>query len=1366
MSVMPAGSFASITDEAFGLQGVDLGPTQPLLDDLVDFGLPAPLDALSLGAGGSLTSLAASLGIALAEADPLVNIAGTLEFGDMATLPPFASLAASLAFGSAALSVGLGPQPELFEPLDLGLGDPLTQLNDFLQFDARPTLSVVHSLTSMTLSVGAVVPGLGDGDLLADFELPGTLQDFMLPNMGLLSASSISSVATSMMPAVQAFGKAADRRRAAAAAPRPFVFEDRLVDVPLEASDPQRAASPQGIAPVALPSVQSDDLLLDLNAMDAEKDIEKVLQETLAELEPRGAPSEGMLVLDMMEPQLSAMGHVSLGLPHLSVQNLPVLSGLPAWHQFSSYGSLPLFCRDSHAHLLVENAYGEIGQQGDGVGFPKAGSEAAARDERERRFSFMRAHPPATRWDLSGTLEGRTAYSAYNTSGAEFGVMQQPRATSIVNTALRAPLVDGVPSVNPFRSTVVVAYQVRDDSGNTHVDRSMLVTADVQHEDGVTRTTGTCTWVFISGGIGECNVYLSEEWFASPGSASVTVSFSYDGVEVARSDTLVVGLLMDTVTHPLLTEVGMVATMPTASVCSGETFPVEVRAHTGAVAVAELTAWQLTIEYDPDVLEFVGESSRLYRLTSLHGAGVVVINTASAKFEFTEADTLEHWPRKQTYSVTSDRVNMYLATLEFRVLDTIKNGTYDEVLSMRVDDMTNQQGNAMILAPKPGQINDLRGGAQSSGQLVVEYAPEVLTVFAFPSTGEPANTAKLNGVDVVVEIFVVEVTDRPCFPMHLTTSTADFSCSIADEAAAAGLFVLGAPCSALLTSSMTRGGTASVLVQSHHCDANMSVPVTVWFPQQLSVQVADDTLNRIDGSEACTSSLYQQTEATAVAVFGSPGLGGVGDIDVTDLVTFEGKGSSITLSGRVVYAHYSGSAIVTISGAAMPVISAHVSVVDAAVTVVALQSAVVTEVVWSQPPPATVSWAVSASFAARVRLRQRLHNVGDRGTVEASVLFSDGQTWLVPPDELFVTSGTDSLLVNRTLDAPSRWEVEVPVGALYHCDYLLRVEWRPCTNVRMADALTLVDVRMPRVSELIVTFADPRLTDPDDSAAVSPISVATRTHVIVMVRYVDSDGVRYDSEGTTDVDFTYDERTVVTLDGNHSGCVSFDAEHRELQVLDGATYPSQRCTEARVTVTLSAFGGMTATASIPIVAFVSLEMTLLPFPTFPGADEMIMSTLRLLDCTTCRQLARAHVVAALSDGTEVRVFGASTSVSVVGLDGQGEAGSGSVATDSPGATNSSGHATVFYLWDQFVLRPASAGAVTLEARFHERNDASFTVLISDEHTQITEVSLKLPLHRSTPTSNPVPDPDPDPEPDPDPDPNLSPYPYQRDLGLP
>ena len=258
----------------------------------------------------------------------------------------------------------------------------------------------------------------------------------------------------------------------------------------------------------------------------------------------------------------------------------------------------------------------------------------------------------------------------------------------------------------------------------------------------------------------------------------------------------------------------------------------------------------------------------------------------------------------------------------------------------------------------------------------------------------------------------------------------------------------------------------------------------------------------------------------------------------------------------------------------------------------------------------------------------------------------------------------------------------------------------------MADALTLVDVRMARVSELIVTFADPRLTDPDDSAAVSPISVATRTRVIVKVRFVEGQ-----SGAITDVDFSFDDRTTVTVDPEYTDCVSYDAARSELRVHAGATYPIHRCTEASVTATVSSFG-FTATASIPIVAFVSLEMTLLPFPTFPGADEMTMSTLRLLDCTTCRQLARAHVVAHLSDATQTTVTsGASTSVNVV--DSGSDSGAGTAVVDA-------------ILTEPHVLRPATPGSVTLEATFNVRENASFTVLISDERTQITDIALTLP----------------------------------------
>ena len=128
------------------------------------------------------------------------------------------------------------------------------------------------------------------------------------------------------------------------------------------------------------------------------------------------------------------------------------------------------------------------------------------------------------------------------------------------------------------------------------------------------------------------------------------------------------------------------------------------------------------------------------------------------------------------------------------------------------------------------------------------------------------------------------------------------------------------------------------------------------------------------------------------------------------------------------------------------------------------------------------------------------------------------------------------------------------------------------------------------------------------------------------------------------------------------------------------------------------------------VAFVSLELTLLPFPTFPGSDAILMSTLRLLGCSDHRQLAQATVVGALSDGTEVTLTSAATTTLSVVASGDAS-GAGSVTLD---------------LSSPHVLRPASPGSVTLEATFNVREGASFTVLISDERTQITEIALTLP----------------------------------------
>jgi hypothetical protein len=381
---------------------------------------------------------------------------------------------------------------------------------------------------------------------------------------------------------------------------------------------------------------------------------------------------------------------------------------------------------------------------------------------------------------------------------------------------------------------------------------------------------------------------------------------------------------------------------------------------------------------------------------------------------------------------------------------------------------------------------------------------------------------------------------------------------------------------------------------------------------------------------------------------------------------------------------------VTISSAAISVTPASVSVVDAAVTVVALQSAVVTDMFWSRTPPAPVAWAVSTSFAARVQLQQRFRAEGDRGTVEASVLFSDGQTWLVPPDELSATSGSASLQVQRKSGA--RWEVEVAVSAVTECGLIVSTAWDACPTVTLATGLAPVHVQVPNAVSVTLRIGRNRLTEPDDSAASSPISLPTSAAVTITVFFDDG----------TSRDFTSDARAAVTIDPGDASCASYAAGG--LQVLAGAT-----CNQIRLTATVSAYG-LTSSASVPLVRFVSLELTLLPFPAFPGSDAILMSTLRLLDCSDYRQLAQASVVGALSDGTEVTLTSAATTT---------------LSVADPGDASAAGSATID-LSSPHVLRPATPGSVTLEATFNVRESASFTVLISDERTQITEIALTLP----------------------------------------
>ena len=96
--------------------------------------------------------------------------------------------------------------------------------------------------------------------------------------------------------------------------------------------------------------------------------------------------------------------------------------------------------------------------------------------------------------------------------------------------------------------------------------------------------------------------------------------------------------------------------------------------------------------------------------------------------------------------------------------------------------------------------------------------------------------------------------------------------------------------------------------------------------------------------------------------------------------------------------------------------------------------------------------------------------------------------------------GGESERGNSGRHAGLRAPVDRVGGACVHA------QLAPSSVVRDAVGVVGVDGHSRAIVEAEVHVgADTRLTF-DDSAAVSPISVATRTHVIVMVRYIDSDG--------------------------------------------------------------------------------------------------------------------------------------------------------------------------------------------------------------------------------------------------------------------
>ena len=159
--------------------------------------------------------------------------------------------------------------------------------------------------------------------------------------------------------------------------------------------------------------------------------------------------------------------------------------------------------------------------------------------------------------------------------------------------------------------------------------------------------------------------------------------------------------------------------------------------------------------------------------------------------------------------------SLQLMTLTFDV--SSGSGALTSVLSGVVGAFVNQ-GTQKYLSDAPLVVTDYRGGAQSTGALVLETVVGV-GVFAYSLSASLVNTATLNGQSVSSSVTVMQLYSRASSGSSITSQ---YTCSSPNSTV---LTVATSSCTVSLTSQHTSGGHSLVNVLASDGTTLVQVPM-------------------------------------------------------------------------------------------------------------------------------------------------------------------------------------------------------------------------------------------------------------------------------------------------------------------------------------------------------------------------------------------------------------------------------------------------------------------------------------------------------------------------------------------------------------
>jgi len=797
-----------------------------------------------------------------------------------------------------------------------------------------------------------------------------------------------------------------------------------------------------------------------------------------------------------------------------------------------------------------------------------------------------------------------------------FGVMISKRkfgsvsVSTELNRITSVRLQANVDFVTVDSSTVKLVYQALDVFGHSNTLAPVSVIAIVTLGQDKSHTAACGSPVENSGGIASCAISIPAGWFSGDDSSlfsNSTLKFILDDGSEVLSNPVKTHLWRPAdFSSSVVSGSNMVLTLPQKVFYPGDVVSVPVVATT---AGQTLTSWVVTLEHDESVLEFLSvTTSSLYIAAVVsESPGRISMSTSGIASGVSES------------AVIGD--NVAIATVSFRVVSgavaSADGADHQDVLSLMVNDMVNTFS-IKFASNVQGVVKDNRDGFQTSGALIVA-SDGVAGIFAYSSQVEVVNTLPFSNVGSLSPTITVKAFSTKTGTISTVSARSTAVSCVATQGTDHVLTVSSA-CGVTVSNSLTAGGKVGVSI-SYNNDFFAEVNFNVWYPSEVLVTAAHDSLVAITADEAVpspTCSMYQSTRVFVAATFRS-------ELDsrlvyVTPLAKLASNASSVVsvdstaATGGIILARgvRPGSATLTVqlfgNSATIQNTPADITVSDSIVSVTKLSLLSYTGVTGSAPSPVGSFDFANPSFS----FADVLSSEGAKAYLTAVATLSDGSIEDVTHLLSSVTALLDDVAVDN--ESPGAPFVTVLSGASSFVGAGVEGVLRICDNsvVGYGD----LNLTLPSLSGISVSKSTSRITSPSDIASSTPFRVAVSCTLFgVTVAFADgsSRDVSTDQRVSYSLSTAVEGSTLLYMVGNSvqvntSSPDYFSGMHKSFSVVVGFN------------------GAVFTTVALEVVTLSRVEMSTAAYPTYSGSDSISKTVIGTMGCGPSSSYQKLHAI--------------------------------------------------------------------------------------------------------------------------------------------